>query len=284
MTPEPEGQDAAIDAVLSELGKYSSAFGLIAPLLKSAKWRAVFVWVFIADFLVTAGLFVWFWHAGTLKRDWVDLLVPSLVVGATVYISSFSLTAWTSLRTLREGEKASVATTLRAVQLQEKLEENFFTNLVKINFKYLDQYYLQTQLQANKSFFLCSIAALVSLAFILAGLGMLFLKPNQSQAGYVATAAGTLGEFISAVFFYLYNQTIIKMGEYHQKLVLTQNVSLALKISEGLPAKEQVAAQSKLIEYLSKDINQYLTMRPEAGPGQHGRSRTNRNFARFRHR
>ena len=49
---------------------------------------------------------------------------------------------------------------------------------------------------------------------------------------YVVTAAGILSEFIAAVFFYLYNKTIQKMREYHQKLVLTQNISLALKISD----------------------------------------------------
>jgi len=88
---------------------------------------------------------------------------------------------------------------------------------------------------------------------------MLFFRQTAKDAGYVATSAGVLGEFIASVFFYLYNRTILKMGEYHQKLVLIQNVSLALKISEELPAAEQVVARSKLIDYLSKDINTFLT-------------------------
>jgi hypothetical protein len=133
------------------------------------------------------------------------------------------------------------------------------TNLVKINFKYIDQYYLQTQLQADKSFSLCAIAAITSLLVILTGVSMLFFRQTAKDAGYVATSAGVLGEFIASVFFYLYNRTILKMGEYHQKLVLIQNVSLALKISEELPAAEQVVARSKLIDYLSKDINTFLT-------------------------
>lgn len=40
---------------------------------------------------------------------------------------------------------------------KEKIELNqkdeFFNRLVEINFKYLDQYYLQTKEQADKSFF-----------------------------------------------------------------------------------------------------------------------------------
>jgi hypothetical protein len=48
------------------------------------------------------------------------------------------------------------------------------------------------------------------------------------------------------------------MADYHRKLVFTQNIGLALKISDGLPADEKTQAQRALIETLSKDINQYL--------------------------
>ncbi|WCN09163.1 hypothetical protein [Marinomonas mediterranea] len=40
-----------------------------------------------------------------------------------------------------------------AANLQDTIETDFVTKLVQINFKYLDQYYEQTQNQANKSFF-----------------------------------------------------------------------------------------------------------------------------------
>jgi len=150
----------------------------------------------------------------------------------------------------------------RTENLQENLEKNFFLNLVKINFEYIDKYYLQTQVQADKSFLLCAVSASVSFLVILGGIVLLFVRSNGKEAGYIATAAGTLGEFIAAVFFYLYNRTIAEMGEYHQKLVLTQNIALALKICEELPSAEQVTARIKLIDYLSKDINLFLTTRP----------------------
>jgi hypothetical protein len=163
-------------------------------------------------------------------------------------------------RTLRRLEVAKIDT--RTENLQEDLDKNFFINLVKINFEYIDKYYLQTQLQADKSFLLCAVAASVSFLVILGGIVLLFVRPIVKEAGYIATASGTLGEFIAAVFFYLYNRTITKMGEYHQKLVLTQNISLALKICEELPKAEQVTSRVKLIDYLSKDINLFLTARP----------------------
>ena len=181
--------------------------------------------------------------------------------GAVVYIVvvlGLGALLRSMLRARFERQLLSTSLAAKSEQLQETLEENFFTNLVKINFKYIDKYYLQTQLQADKSFSLCALAAVASLGMILIGIALLFFDKTRTEPGYVAAASGALGEFIAAVFFYLYNRTITKMGEYHQKLVLTQTISLALKISEDLPADQKVASQVKLIEYLSKDINTFL--------------------------
>ena len=105
------------------------------------------------------------------------------------------------------------------------------------------------------------LAASVSFVIVVAGIVMAYFNKDRAMAGYVATVAGVLGEFVAAVFFYLYNKTIVKMGEYHEKLVLTQNISLAMKIAEGLEGDHKSQAQLNLVEYLSKDINQYLTAR-----------------------
>ncbi|MBM3564158.1 MAG: ABC transporter ATP-binding protein [Alphaproteobacteria bacterium] len=129
-------------------------------------------------------------------------------------------------------------------ELQGALEQDFVTNLVRINFKYIDAYYLQTKIQADKSFNFTLASASVSLALIL--LGILLSLFGQTNSATVATGAGVLGEFISAVFFYLYNQTIAKMAEYHRKLVFTQNIGLALKISDGLSGEEKTKAQLTL--------------------------------------
>jgi phosphate/sulfate permease len=143
------------------------------------------------------------------------------------------------------------------VELHAKLEEDFFTKLVNINFKYIEKYYLQTQVQAEKSFRLTLFASVVGLGIICTGIGIMWR--GKTTPGYVTTGAGLISEFIAAVFFYLYNRTILKMGQYHQKLVLTQNVSLALKIAEGLPDGEKAKAQAQLVEALSKDVNQLLS-------------------------
>jgi hypothetical protein len=101
---------------------------------------------------------------------------------------------------------------------------------------------------------------------IVAGIVMVLL--GKSEPGYLSAASGTLGEIIAGVFFYLYNQTVLRMGQYHQKLVLTQNIALALKIAESLPEVDRTKAQAALIDSLLKDINVHLNAptTPEPAP------------------
>jgi hypothetical protein len=141
--------------------------------------------------------------------------------------------------------------------------EKFFPTLIKINFRHTDKYYLQAQVQADKSFYLSAGAAVVSLLIIVSGIAMLYVKPDGTdiKPAVITLTAGVLGEFISTVFFYLYNRTVSEMSNYHQKLVLTQNISLAMKIADSLDDKEAKSkAQAVLIDCLTKDINMYLTM------------------------
>jgi hypothetical protein len=50
------------------------------------------------------------------------------------------------------------------------------------------------------------------------------------------------------------------MSQYHQKLVATQNINLALKISEGMSGEARVRAQEQIIDRLTVDINKYLLL------------------------
>lgn len=145
---------------------------------------------------------------------------------------------------------------LGATNLQETLQEDFFTKLVKINFTYIERYYRQTQEQANRSFLLSAVVSVIGLAVIIAGIVLLY--QSKIAEGSATAAAGILGEFIASVFFYLFNQTVLKMSEYHQKLVITQNIGIALKIVDTFPETAKVTAQEILVERLTEDVNWYL--------------------------
>lgn len=223
----------------------------------SFKWRILALFAIAGP--VVLGFMVWIDSKMAIYEPWfwLALLPAGAISGVILYVVVLTY-ARVGLQLFAKSLDRQLALA-GADKLQENLEEDFFTKLVKINFKYIDQYYLQTQAQADKSFTLSATVATVALVIIIAGIVLMFL--GKTTPAYLTTAAGVLGEFIAAVFFYLYNRTIIKMSEYHEKLVLTQNVSLALKIAEGLPDSEKVVAQQGLIRNLSENINSYLVQK-----------------------
>jgi hypothetical protein len=200
-----------------------------------------------------------------LKYDNKDDLISTLT-GVSMFFGFFiSPVAYffgvSFYRSLLEKERYRIEYKIiqtKAQLLQDNIGQDFFTTLVRINFKYLDQYYFQTQEQANKSFLLSVYASIGGGLIIAVGiLSMIFGKT--ANVSYVTTASGLISQFIAAVFFYLYNQTVLKMGEYHQKLVLTQNIGIALKITESLPDEDRATAQQLLVAQLTSDINAHLS-------------------------
>jgi hypothetical protein len=209
---------------------------------------------------VVGGVGAFFDSSVTAQWKWLGVPVGA-VSGLALYVAFVTMlrdVVRTQLRQLdRDLATAGVET------LQEGLEEDFFTKLVKINFKYIDQYYLQTQSQADKSFTLCAAVAVAG--FLVVGTGVVLMFRGQIQPAYLTAASGVLTEFVAAVFFYLYNRTILKMSEYHRKLVLTQNISVALKIAEGLPEPDRTRVQEQLVLRLSENVNALLV--GDAPPG-----------------
>lgn len=140
--------------------------------------------------------------------------------------------------------------------IKEQVQEDIFENSIKMSYKYLDQYYLQTREQAKKGFVVTVCVSVFGAMLIGVGILMMFL--GKTEPSYVTCASGVITEFIAAVFFYLYNRTIISMSKYHNKLVLSHNISTALKVADSLPDDDKVKTKDLIISELLKDINSYL--------------------------
>lgn len=92
--------------------------------------------------------------------------------------------------------------------------------------------YYQTVLDhTQKSFETSRIVAIAGFVLILFGMAAAMFFPERGTSVPVLSgAAGVATEFISAIFFYLYNRTVSQMKEYHQSLLMVQNILLALKL------------------------------------------------------
>ena len=145
-----------------------------------------------------------------------------------------------------------------AAEIKENIQIDFFDNLIKLSNNYLDQYYNQTKVQAEKSFMVSLLISVFGALIICFGIVLLLF--DKTSPAYITTAAGVLSEFIAAIFFYFYNSTIKSMSRYHNKLVLSQNISIALKVADTLPEPIQGEVRAELIKQLITEINKYIVM------------------------
>lgn len=124
---------------------------------------------------------------------------------------------------------------------------NYFDSLVRINIENLGRYYALVRNQADKSF-LVSVYAGV-LGFTLVAIGSFIETPSQ-----ITTVSGLLTEFISAVFFYLYSQTVRQMKGYHDSLLAVQNVLLSFKLIDDTRDEAQKTAMIRdMLKYLASN-------------------------------
>ena len=157
-----------------------------------------------------------------------------------------------------------------AKNIQENMENDYIANSIQMSYKYLDQYYLQTREQAKNGFIATMWVGAFGAMLIAAGVILVFI--DKVEPSYVASIAGVITEFIAAIFFYLYNRTVASMSLYHNKLVIVQNVAIALKTADTLPEAEQAKIKGNIIIELTKDINSFLFQDPSGQSNQKKRS------------
>lgn len=185
-------------------------------------------------------------------------LILTSVISISVGLGLFILVYWTGSE-VHDSEESIIKRKLLKFEtddIQKQVQEDIFENSIKMSYNYLDQYYAQTREQAQKGFFITVCVSLLG-AFLI-GIGIIAMFLEKTTPSYVTCASGIITEFIAAVFFYLYNKTVISMSKYHNKLVLSHNISIALKVAESLPDDDKVKTKDLIISELLKDINSYL--------------------------
>lgn len=185
----------------------------------------------------------------------VELSYIITVVGITIAFIAIFIAYWNIAIEMLKTKYKRLLVDEEITAIPEELELDIDKNLIKLSYKYLDQYYLQTREHAQKGFALTFTVAISGGIIIIVGLIAMFF--GNTTPAYVTTAGGVIVEFISAVCFYLYNKTVQGMNSYHKKLVISQNIALALKLANSLE-EHRDEAKGKIIDELIKDINLHI--------------------------
>lgn len=143
-----------------------------------------------------------------------------------------------------------------ATQLPDNSQnQSYFDGLVRINLENLEAYYALVEAHAKNSFMITIVICIFGFLLIAAGLIIGFINfPNPPAISYVTSASGLITEFISSIFFYLYNRTVRQMKEYHDSLLAVQNVLLSFKlVGDTQDENEKTKMVNQMITYLTNN-------------------------------
>ncbi len=130
-------------------------------------------------------------------------------------------------------------------------DKTYFDSLVEINVSNLDAYYNLVKTHTKRSFTCAVLVGIIGFAMLCFGIGMLYKEPDKSQLAYISSSSGIITEFISGVFFYLYNKTVRQLKDYHDSLLDVQNILLSFKLIETTKNEEKRSQMTdKMIEFL----------------------------------
>jgi hypothetical protein len=169
------------------------------------------------------------------------------------YLSPAANINFTFSESAKKAEKAKAT-------YEDKLEkaiskEDIFKYLLLIDTSAIDGYVAQTRLQADLSFRLCKNVAIVGFGLITIGifLGITsrYLGINGIDAAYLSSLAGVITEFISGVFFYLYNRTLQQLNLFHDKMLGSKQKILAFLANTLI---DEQAGRNKSLAELAKAL------------------------------
>ena len=121
--------------------------------------------------------------------------------------------------------------------------DKIFKYLLLINLASLESYVTQTRLQAEQSFRLSRVVATIGFSLLAAGVvigifSQLFMQRGLEVA-YLASVAGLITEFISGVFFYLYNKTLQQINLFHAALQSSQKIAMSFMMTSLIKDEAQ---------------------------------------------
>lgn len=195
--------------------------------------------------------------------DWPSAVKIALVV-LDVFAALSLLGNYTSEREIVDALRSaeSIAKVSAALFGQKSgPEHNYFESLVSINVENLREYYLLVKKHTSYSYRVSLAAGALGFLLICGALMASYVRGQLTSITYIGTGAGLVVEFISGIFFYLYNKTVRQLKGYHDSLLDVQNILLALKLIESVSKED---ARSPMLQHMISFLMTRRGLSPES--------------------
>ncbi len=207
---------------------------------------------FVAGFYLLVGLVSLVLYKKNIVRfSDVELLILLLIIGVGVFLL-FIPVAYSSIPRIKlEIEYLEKQKNTSGKALLADSVPSYFDSLVKINVRYLEEYYELVKISNSHSFQVSLVMSIFGIFLIITGCVAVFVYNLDKQMSYLVGGAGLVIQVISGLLFYLYNKTIIQLKDYHQNLLQVQNVLLSFKLIDDFKDESNKSTNmGKMIEYL----------------------------------
>jgi hypothetical protein len=176
----------------------------------------------------------------------MDPIAAGSVIGSTAR----AVSSWLDKAEVAQGDQRDY---------QEKLEhakaDDVFRYVFLINNAAVEKYVSQSRAQAESSFLLSRRAALAGFALLLAsvGIGVVSqLTDYPLDIAYLSAVAGAITQFLSGVFFWMYNRTLQQIHLFYQGIMSQQTEALAAIGRASEAAKEAEIEAEKVRELVDR--------------------------------
>ena len=198
------------------------------------------------------------WLAEVVKKPFSIIVIGTTTLGCVVFLiaselAENSLIAEIELLQTKKRIAARLQTGGQSAPLgqvtspvDEGKPASYFDSLVTINVENLAEYYSLVKVHTNNSFRASLFVGVIGFSLIVVGVIASFGGVDKATPATIAAVSGIMVEFISGVFFYLYNRTVRELKDYHDSLLSVQNVLLSFKLvndTEDATAKKDMTMQ-----------------------------------------
>jgi hypothetical protein len=166
--------------------------------------------------------------------------------GMTAYISPFMKLQGDIIETSRDKNQSLVET------LIDMQGDKVFKQIFMITNTSLEGYIAQSRVQASGSFKAAIFAGLAGFSLIVYSV----VHATQFSGGdvssldidWISGVAGVITQFISTIFFYLYNKTLQQVNKFHHDLIKTQQLAVGILAAMQIQDVEKLKSVVNIID------------------------------------